>query len=109
MAFAAVVAFPRPAMSENWEGVDETMQKIATEAGHPPSKPLIDTDRGDLLLFLFLTSGAVGGFIAGYAFRTLFPPKAGDCPSFPGTNPKLVGENGTVPLTKCTPSAGATP
>ena len=60
-----------------WKGVDETViEKVATEAGHPPQPPLLDTDQGDLLLFLFLTAGAIGGFIAGYAFRTLFPPKA---------------------------------
>lgn len=62
--------------SEPWEGVDDTVVgKFAREAGHPPSKALIDTDRGDLLLFCFLVSGAAGGFIAGYTFRGLFPPK----------------------------------
>ncbi len=59
-----------------WKGVDETViEKVATEAGHPPREPYINTEQGDLLLFLFLTAGAIGGFIAGYAFRTLFPPK----------------------------------
>jgi len=59
-----------------WKGVDETViEKLANEAGHPPQPPYLDTEQGDLLLFLFLTAGAMGGFIAGYAFRTLFPPK----------------------------------
>ena len=63
--------------SESWEGVDKTVvEKFASEAGHPASEPYINTDQGDLLLFLFLLSGAAGGFTAGYAFRGLFPPKA---------------------------------
>jgi hypothetical protein len=60
----------------NWEGVDKTVvEKFAQQAGHPAREPFINTDRGDLLLFLFLLAGAVGGFIAGYTFRGLFPPK----------------------------------
>ena len=65
-------------MSETgkWAGVDETViERVATEAGQPPREPLINTDQGDVLLFLFLLAGAIGGFIAGYAFRTLFPPR----------------------------------
>ena len=59
-----------------WEGVDKTViEKVATEAGHPPREPYINTDQGDLLLFLFLLAGAIGGFIVGYAFRALFPPR----------------------------------
>jgi ABC-type cobalt transport system substrate-binding protein len=59
-----------------WEGVDETVvKKVATDAGHPPREPYINTDQGDLLLFLFLLAGAVGGFIMGYTFRVLFPPR----------------------------------
>jgi hypothetical protein len=58
-----------------WDGVDKTVvEKFATEAGHPPRPPYINTDQGDLLLFLFLLAGAVGGFVAGYAFRALFGP-----------------------------------
>lgn len=59
-----------------WSGVDETVvERVATEAGHPPREPFINTDQGDLLLFLFLLAGAIGGFIGGYAFRSLFPPR----------------------------------
>jgi cobalt/nickel transport system permease protein len=76
-------------MSEpkTWEGVDATViEKVAIEAGRPPREPLINTDQGDLLLWLFLLAGAVGGFVVGYSFRTLFPPtnKAGnDHPASP--------------------------
>ena len=34
----------------------------------PAREPYINTDQGDLLLFLFLLAGAVGGFIAGYTY-----------------------------------------
>ena len=59
-----------------WDGVDKAVvEKFAREAGRPPREPLINTDRGDLLLFVFLVAGAVGGFVAGYCFRALFPPR----------------------------------
>ena len=60
----------------SWSGVDETViEKFAEKAGRPAWKPFIDTDQGDLLLFVFLLAGAVGGFAAGYWFRVLFPPR----------------------------------
>ena len=59
-----------------WAGVDETVvEKFAKEAGRPPREPLINTDQGDLLLFVFLVAGTAGGFVGGYYFRELFPPK----------------------------------
>ena len=61
---------------EKWKGVDETVvEKFAEQAGRPPRKPFINTDQGDILLFAFLVAGMIGGFVAGYSFRTLFPPK----------------------------------
>ena len=67
-------AAPPPA--RRWEGVDKAViEKVADQAGHPAAKPLIDVEHGDLLLFLFLLAGAAGGFVAGYAFRGLFPPR----------------------------------
>ncbi|MHB9038073.1 MAG: hypothetical protein ACYC64_15550 [Armatimonadota bacterium] len=60
-----------------WSGVDETVvEKFAEKAGHPPRHPYINTDQGDLLLFVFLAGGAAGGFVGGYYFRELFPAKA---------------------------------
>jgi len=68
---------PAPAASD-WAGVDEkVVEKFALEAGRPAREPLIDTDRGDLLLFVFLVAGAAGGFVAGYCYRALFPPGRG--------------------------------
>lgn len=63
--------------SHEWKGVDENVvEKFAEQAGHPARKPYIDTDRGDLLLLVFLLAGTAGGFLLGYNFRTLF----GDAP-----------------------------
>ncbi|MGA2734902.1 MAG: cobalt ABC transporter permease [Syntrophobacteraceae bacterium] len=59
-----------------WAGVDESVVgKFAIEANRPPQEPLINIERGDLPLLLFLLAGASGGFTAGYYFRGLFPPK----------------------------------
>jgi len=60
----------------SWPGVDEAViEKVAEKAGRPAREPLINTDQGDLLLFVFLLAGIVGGFIGGYHFRALFPPR----------------------------------
>ncbi len=57
---------------EKWSGVDEVViEKIAAEHGRTPSEPLINTDQGDLLLFVFLLAGGISGFVAGYFFRKL--------------------------------------
>jgi ABC-type cobalt transport system substrate-binding protein len=70
-AYSFFTLAPRP-----WTGVDEAVvEKIAKEHGHEARKPLINTDQGDLLLFLFLLAGAVGGFAAGYYWRALVQEK----------------------------------
>ena len=67
---------PAPVYSK-WVGVDEAVvEKFAREADRPAREPYAHTDRGDLLLFIFLLAGAGGGFVGGYFFRDLFPPKA---------------------------------
>jgi cobalt/nickel transport protein len=59
-----------------WAGVDETVvEKFAAKAGRTAKEPFINKDHGDLLLFVFLTAGAAGGFVAGYYFRVLFREK----------------------------------
>jgi hypothetical protein len=58
--------------SEKWPGIDEAVvKKYAKEYGREAKEPLINTDQGDLLLFVFLLAGAVGGFVAGYYWRSL--------------------------------------
>jgi ABC-type cobalt transport system substrate-binding protein len=59
-----------------WKGVDETVvEKFAAEAGRPAREPYLNTDRGDLLLLVFLLGGAAGGFLLGYSLRELFGPR----------------------------------
>lgn len=58
--------------ADKWPGVDESVvEKVASEHGREAREPLINTDQGDLLLFVFLLAGTVGGFAAGYYWRTL--------------------------------------
>lgn len=61
------------AQEERWKGVDETVvEKYAKEYGREAKAPLINTDKGDLLLFLFLLAGTAGGFAAGYCWRDIY-------------------------------------
>jgi cobalt/nickel transport system permease protein len=65
------------AETPNWSGVDESVvEKVAKEHGREARSPLINTDQGDLLLFVFLLAGAVGGFVAGYYWRTLLDQRS---------------------------------
>lgn len=62
-----------------WSGVDETVvEEFASRAGREAQPPLINTDQGDILLFVFLLAGVAGGFVLGYYFRVLFPPPRKD-------------------------------
>lgn len=59
-------------MADKWQGVDESVvEKYAKEHGREARTPFINTDQGDLLLFVFLLAGAIGGFAAGYYWRSL--------------------------------------
>ncbi|KHE93473.1 MAG: hypothetical protein SCABRO_00768 [Candidatus Scalindua brodae] len=58
---------------EKWVGIDVSIVgKYAEKYGHPPRDPYINTDQGDLLLFVFTFFGLVGGIVIGYNFRKLF-------------------------------------
>ncbi len=59
----------------SWAGADDIVSKIASDAGRPAHTPLINTDQGDLLLFVFAIGGATGGFLAGYFWRKLVAEK----------------------------------
>ncbi len=62
--------------AEKWKGLDETViEKIAEEHGRAPKEPVINTDQGDLLLFVFLGAGVIGGFAAGYFYRGVTDPR----------------------------------
>lgn len=89
LIFLLLIVLPCPlsTASEKWPGVDETViEKIAQDHGREAREPLINTDQGDLLLFLFLMAGAVGGFAAGYYWRILIQEKKGS----------IAKENGTI-------------
>ena len=59
-----------------WAGIDvSVVGKYATKYGRPPREPYINTDRGDLLLFVFTIAGVIGGFIMGFNVRKIFYEK----------------------------------
>lgn len=65
--------------ADKWEGVDKSVvEKYAADHGRQPREPLINTDQGDLLLFVFLVAGTAGGFAAGYYWRVLTEKKRSD-------------------------------
>jgi len=69
---------PSAFASEKWPGVDESVvEKYAKEHGREAREPFINTDQGDLLLFVFLLAGSVGGFAAGYYWKELMQNKKG--------------------------------
>jgi len=68
---------PAEEKTGKWPGVDESVvEKIAKAQGREAREPIINTDQGDLLLFVFLLAGAIGGFAAGYYWRRLITEKA---------------------------------
>lgn len=61
---------------EAWTGIDVSIVgKYAEKYGHPPRDPYINTDQGDLLLFVFTAAGVIGGFVIGFNVRKLFYEK----------------------------------
>jgi cobalt/nickel transport system permease protein/cobalt/nickel transport protein len=75
------LAFHVKAEEGKWDGVDaKVVEKYAKMYGREPKEPIINTDQGDLLLFVFTFFGALGGFIMGYNFRRVFKEqKDSDC------------------------------
>jgi hypothetical protein len=72
-----VCSMPSAVAAEKWHGVDESVvEKFAKEQGRGARAPFINTDQGDLLLFVFLLAGTIGGFAAGYYWRILMVEKA---------------------------------
>ncbi len=71
-----LLSFSNVLAKENWAGVDEAViEKYAKKFGVEPKEPIINTDQGDLLLFIFTAAGALGGFVIGYNFRKIFKEK----------------------------------
>ncbi len=62
--------------NEAWTGIDvSVVGKYAAKYGRPPRDPYINTDQGDLLLFVFTAAGVIGGFIIGFNARKIFYEK----------------------------------
>jgi cobalt/nickel transport system permease protein/cobalt/nickel transport protein len=77
IAVTLLLAFMSPVVAEEnlgkWPGVDEVVvEKFARELGREAREPYINTDQGDLLLFVFALAGAVGGFTMGYFWHKVF-------------------------------------
>lgn len=76
LALVALLGVGSPALAQEepkWPGVDEAVvEKFARELGREAREPFINTDQGDLLLFLFALAGALGGFVMGYYWHKLF-------------------------------------
>jgi hypothetical protein len=76
LIFSTFCLAPCALCQNNWSGVDETVvEKFAQERGREAREPIINTDQGDLLLFVFLLAGTAGGFAAGYYWRMLMEGK----------------------------------
>lgn len=54
------------------EQVNSIAEKYANEVGAGERAPFINTDKGDLLLFVFASGGAIAGFWLGYNWRDIF-------------------------------------
>ena len=74
LAFMLISAFSFAEEEKpKWPGVDETVvEKFAEQLGREARDPYINTDQGDLLLFLFALAGGIGGFIMGYYWHKVF-------------------------------------
>jgi cobalt/nickel transport protein len=75
-AIALVVSSGVLKPEAKYPGVDEAVvAHFAEKAGRPAWEPFINTGQGDVALFFFLCAGILGGFVAGYHYRELFPPR----------------------------------
>ena len=76
LLISSVLTIPITFAQDKWGGVDESVvEKVAEEHGRIAWTPFINTDQGDLLLFVFLLAGAAGGFAMGFFWRKLFIEK----------------------------------
>jgi len=57
--------------------VGSIADRYAKEVGTGTRDPYINTDKGDLLLFMFAIGGTVAGFWLGYNWRDLFGQEKG--------------------------------
>ena len=61
---------------EAWIGVDHVViEEFAAQAGRPPRGMFINLMQGELPMLIFILSGSIAGFVAGYQYRKLFASK----------------------------------
>lgn len=78
MAISLLMGATAPATAgEQWQGTDVVVEKILQEYGAQPRDPLINTDQGDLILFVFALGGFAAGLLVGYHGRRLFVEREG--------------------------------
>ena len=74
--FAALVLIAIVFGQAEFQGADVAVtnlaDRFAQKVGAGSRDPFLNTDKGDLLLFLFALSGLVSGFFLGYQWRNLF-------------------------------------
>lgn len=79
LGFALLVVMAIVLGKADFQGADVTVttlaDRFARKVGAGSRDPYFNTDKGDLLLFLFALSGLVSGFFLGYQWRNLFPTK----------------------------------
>ena len=102
----AIVPLAASAEEGKWTGVDESVvEKVAKEHGREAWEPFINTDQGDLLLFVFLVAGVIGGFVMGYYWRGIFDKKIPRNP-LEGTVPDLRTKRSEVVESGLSPDRG---
>lgn len=57
------------------EKIGVVVKQYAEKAGVSERKPYINTDKGDILLFLFCISGVIAGFYLGYNWKKIVSEK----------------------------------
>lgn len=57
------------------EKIGAVVKQYAEKAGVSEREPYINTDKGDILLFLFCISGLIAGFYLGYNWKKIISEK----------------------------------
>ncbi len=55
-----------------WRGTDVVIEEVLQRYGARAKEPLINTNQGDLILFVFALGGVSAGFVLGYQGRRVF-------------------------------------
>jgi cobalt/nickel transport system permease protein len=78
----------------DWVGIDEgVMERVAEEQGRPARTPFINTDVGDLLLFVFFGGALVAGGLIGWVVRGLLGGRVGRRPDASAAQPRESGRS----------------